>query len=242
MSLNQNILIVDDHEEIRELVQRFLQQHGFNATTAENATEMKKLLQENHFDLIVLDIMLPDEDGLSICKSLRSSNNQIPIIMLTAVADDSDLIIGLELGADDYITKPFNPRELLARIRAVLRRFEEQNNNKTIESQKKYYYFSNCYLDTNKRILHNQQEDSINLSTAEFNLLLTFIQHPQTTLSRDQLLDLARGRESQLFDRSIDTLISRLRRKLKILEPSEELIKTVWGGGYCFICEVTSND
>ncbi len=238
--MNQpNILIVDDHEDIRELVQRFLSQHGFKTTTAENAEEMRKCMEKENFQLLVLDVMMPGEDGLSVCRNLRSAGNNIPIIMLTAMSEDTDLIVGLELGADDYITKPFNPRELLARIKAVLRR-SELNEENVKPSTIKYYHFNGWTLDIRKRELINPTGSCISISTAEFELLSTFMQHPNETLSRDQLLDLARGREAQVFDRSIDTLISRLRRKLNSVANDDiEFIKTVWGGGYCFIGDVT---
>ena len=243
MNSMQHILIVDDHEDIRDLVKRFLEQHGFLATAAKDGAEMRILMNEEEFQLIVLDLMMPGEDGFSICKSLRASGNNIPIIMLTAMNEDTDMIVGLELGADDYLTKPFNPRELLARIKAVLRRTELSNESSsdTIKKNKtiKHYYFEEWTLDLTKRELKDKSNTIITLSTAEFQLLLTFLQHPQKTLSRDQLLDLARGRGSQVFDRSIDTLISRLRRKLK--PENSELIKTVWGGGYCFIGDVTND-
>ncbi len=237
MNHTAHILVVDDHADIRELVQRFLEKHGFTASTAENGTEMRKLMQTENFDLIVLDIMMPGEDGLTICRSLREAGNKIPIIMLTAMNEDTDLIVGLELGADDYLTKPFNPRELLARIRAVLRRTDNVKEPEDQPTNIKFYNFSNWTLDMNKRELYDANGSLVDLSTAEFELLTTFLRHPQKTLSRDQLLDLARGREAQVFVRSIDTLVSRLRRKLKNSD-NAELIKTVWGGGYCFISEV----
>lgn len=241
MNSIQHILVVDDHEDIRDLVKRFLEQHGFMATTAEDGKQMRELLSKQQFQLIVLDLMMPGEDGLSICKSLRASGNNIPIIMLTAMNEDTDLIVGLELGADDYLTKPFNPRELLARIKAVLRRTEliDVNQSSSLKPNIKHFYFDEWDLNLQKRELTDKSGTVIALSTAEFELLSTFLHHPQETLSRDQLLDLARGREAQIFDRSIDTLISRLRRKLK--PENAELIKTVWGGGYCFVGEVTND-
>ena len=185
--------------------------------------------------------MLPKEDGLSICRKLRENGNNVPIIMLTAMIGETDKIIGLELGADDYLTKPFNPRELLARVKAVLRR---SDNIQKTETQKtlKHYFFDQWTLDVLKRELIDPNKTIISLSTAEYELLITFLQHPHETLSRDQLLDQARGREAQVFDRSIDTLISRLRKKLKTENDNcNEIIKTVWGGGYCFIAEVTND-
>ena len=241
MTESVNILVVDDHADIRELIKRFLDQHCFNTFTACDGDEMRAILKNNHIDLIVLDLMLPKEDGLSICRKLRENGNNEPIIMLTAMIGETDKIIGLELGADDYLTKPFNPRELLARIKAVLRR---SDNIQKTETQKtlKHYFFDQWTLDVLKRELIDPNKTIISLSTAEYELLITFLQHPHETLSRDQLLDQARGREAQVFDRSIDTLISRLRKKLKTENDNcNEIIKTVWGGGYCFIAEVTND-
>ena len=241
MTESVNILVVDDHADIRELIKRFLDQHCFNTFTACDGDEMRAILKNNHIDLIVLDLMLPKEDGLSICRKLRENGNNVPIIMHTAMIGETDKIIGLELGADDYLTKPFNPRELLARIKAVLRR---SDNIQKTETQKtlKHYFFDQWTLDVLKRELIDPNKTIISLSTAEYELLITFLQHPHETLSRDQLLDQARGREAQVFDRSIDTLISRLRKKLKTEnDNSNEIIKTVWGGGYCFIAEVTND-
>ncbi len=241
MTESVNILVVDDHADIRELIKRFLDQHCFNTFTACDGDEMRAILKNNHIDLIVLDLMLPKEDGLSICRKLRENGNNVPIIMLTAMIGETDKIIGLELGADDYLTKPFNPRELLARIKAVLRR---SDNIQKTETQKtlKHYFFDQWTLDVLKRELIDPNKTIISLSTAEYELLITFLQHPHETLSRDQLLDQARGRAAQVFDRSIDTLISRLRKKLKTENDNcNEIIKTVWGGGYCFIAEVTND-
>ncbi len=238
-----NILVVDDHADIRELIKRFLDQHCYNTFTACDGEEMRSILKDNQIDLIVLDLMLPKEDGLSICRKLRENGNNVPIIMLTAMIGETDKIIGLELGADDYLTKPFNPRELLARIKAVLRRSEgNQKQGQDNKKPLKHYFFNGWTLDVLKRELIDSDKTIISLSTAEYELLITFLQHPQETLSRDQLLDLARGREAQVFDRSIDTLISRLRKKLKTEnDTGNEIIKTVWGGGYCFIAEVTDD-
>lgn len=241
MTESVNILVVDDHADIRELIKRFLDQHCFNTFTACDGDEMRAILKNNHIDLIVLDLMLPKEDGLSICRKLRENGNNVPIIMLTAMIGETDKIIGLELGADDYLTKPFNPRELLARIKAVLRRSDNIQKTETKKTLK-HYFFDQWTLDVLKRELIDPNKTIISLSTAEYELLITFLQHPHETLSRDQLLDQARGREAQVFDRSIDTLISRLRKKLKTENDNcNEIIKTVWGGGYCFIAEVTND-
>ncbi len=235
---NPLIAVVDDHKDIRDLVKRFLEQHGCQAVTANDGGELDVIINKQKPDLIVLDVMLPGEDGLSICKRLRGQGNSTPIIILTAMTDDTDRIVGLEIGADDYLSKPFNPRELLARIRAVLRRVHNTDNTSN-EKSIKFYHFSNQTLDVQKRELTDGTGALISLSTAEYDLLITFLSHPLETLSRDKLLDLARGRTAQVFDRSIDTLVSRLRKKLKTNAENTEFIKTVWGGGYCFTADVT---
>lgn len=233
------ILIVDDHEDIRELVKRFLDQHGFPTLTACDGPDMRLKLANNPIDLIILDIMMPGEDGFSLCKELRHKGITIPVIMLTAMTDDTEMIVGLEIGADDYLTKPFNPRELLARIKAVLRRTQNTNSSTYENRELNTYLFANRKLNINKReLISLENKHPISLSTAEYELLIVFLTHPQITLSRDQLLDWARGRSSQVYDRSIDTLISRLRKKLRETGKEDDLIKTVWGGGYCFASKV----
>jgi two-component system, OmpR family, response regulator len=232
-----HILVVDDHADIRDLLKRFLEQHGYRVSCARDGREMKKLLEHSTIQLIVLDLMLPGEDGLTLCRELRV-HSTIPIVMLTAMGEDMDRIIGLEMGADDYLAKPFNPRELLARIKAVLRR-SGPSEEPLIEESIARYYFAQWQLDMARRELIDRAGISISLSTAEYDLLKVFLERPQRVLSRDQLLDLARGREAQAFDRAIDTQVSRLRRKLEQDAKNPELIKTVWGGGYLFAAEVT---
>jgi two-component system, OmpR family, response regulator len=232
-----HILVVDDHADIRDLLKRFLEQHGYRVSCARDGREMKKLLEHSTIQLIVLDLMLPGEDGLTLCRELRA-HSAIPIVMLTAMGEDMDRIIGLEMGADDYLGKPFNPRELLARIKAVLRR-SGPSEETHIEERIAHYYFAQWQLDMARRELIDSAGISISLSTAEYDLLKVFLERPQRVLSRDQLLDLARGREAQAFDRAIDTQVSRLRRKLEQDAKNPELIKTVWGGGYLFAAEVT---
>jgi len=231
-----HLLIVDDHYEIRELLQRFLIQYQYRVSVAKDGKEMKRCLSESKIDLIVLDLMLPGEDGLSLCRGLRASST-IPIIMLTAMSDEMDKIIGLEMGADDYLSKPFNPRELLARIKAVLRRVNTLSP--PASSDLKHHHFSRWSLDVHKRELTDQAGVMVVLSSAEFDLLRVFIAHPQRVLSREQLLDLSKGREGGVYDRSIDTLISRLRKKLEIDVKHPEILITIWGGGYQFTPEVT---
>lgn len=231
-----HILVVDDHSEIRDLLKRFLEQHGMRVSCARDGREMKKLLEEREFDLLVLDLMLPGEDGLTLCRELRVKSN-LPIIMLTAMGEETDRIIGLEMGADDYLAKPFNPRELLARIKAVMRR-TQADQQPVAETLSRDLRFDRWLLDINRRELIDEDGVGLSLSTAEFDLLKVFLERPQRVLSRDQLLDLARGREAVAFDRAIDTLVSRLRRKLERDPKNPELIKTIWGGGYLFAADV----
>ncbi|SIR12695.1 response regulator [Aeromonas veronii] len=234
---NTHILVVDDHSEIRDLLKRFLEQHGLRVSCARDGKEMKRLLEEREFDLLVLDLMMPGEDGLTLCRELRFKSN-LPIIMLTAMGEETDRIIGLEMGADDYLAKPFNPRELLARIKAVMRRTQVETQPAT-ETLTRDLRFDRWLLDVNRRELVDEDGVGLSLSTAEFDLLKVFLERPQRVLSRDQLLDLARGREAVAFDRAIDTLVSRLRRKLERDPKNPELIKTIWGGGYMFSADVT---
>lgn len=232
-----HILVVDDEQEIRELLARYLRQHGYLCSLAADGAAMERVLARSDIDLIVLDLMLPGEDGLALCRKLRGHSN-LPVIMLTAMGDETDRIIGLEMGADDYIAKPFSPRELLARIKAVIRRANALPERHGVRATPNRLRFDQWLLDSNKRELIDAQGVTLSLSTAEFDLLSAFVEHPQRVLSRDQLLDLARGRDSQLFDRSIDTLVSRLRRKLERDPKKPQLIKTVWGGGYMFTSDI----
>ena len=232
-----HILVVDDHSEIRDLLKRFLEQHGMRVSCARDGKEMKRLLDEREFDLLVLDLMMPGEDGLTLCRELRVKS-RLPIIMLTAMGEETDRIIGLEMGADDYLSKPYNPRELLARIKAVMRRTQAESLP-VPETLTRDLRFDRWLLDVNRRELVDEEGVGMSLSTAEFDLLKVFLERPQRVLSRDQLLDLARGREAVAFDRAIDTLVSRLRRKLERDPKNPELIKTIWGGGYLFAADVT---
>lgn len=228
-----HILIVDDHRELRDLVSRVLTKEGFRVSAAAGGRAMRQVLADSRIDLILLDLMLPGEDGLSLCRTLRAESN-IPIIMLTAKGDELDRVIGLEMGADDYLPKPFGSRELIARIRAVLRRTTDNASTAKPATRPKQYQFDRWRLDTGARELIRDDGTTLPLSTGEYDLLIVFVERPQRVLSRDQLLDLARGRAAGSFDRSIDTQVSRLRRKLE-LDPSEpKIIKTVWGGGYMF--------
>lgn len=236
MNAQTHVLIIDDHAELRELVQRFLTDHGYRTSTAANGQEMKKVLADAAIDLIVLDLMMPGEDGLTLCRNLRAESD-IPIIMLTAMGEETDRIIGLEMGADDYLAKPFNPRELLARIKSVLRRSGTFQQRAPQESPDKIHFLGWTLLPSARELIDNDQV-LVPLSTAEFALLMAFASRPGRVLSRDQLLDLARGRDTHAFDRSVDTLVSRLRRKLGDDPRSPQIIKTIRGGGYLFAPEV----
>ncbi len=232
MSATPHILIVDDDSEIRDLLGRFLDKHGLRVTTVEDGRAMQRVLDTGRVDLIVLDLMLPGEDGLTLCRNLRA-RSRIPVIMLTAMGEETDRIIGLEMGADDYLSKPFNPRELLARIRAVLRRAELEPIVGMTDGDS-VFEFAGWSLDTATRELQRADGVMMPLSGGEFELLAAFAMHPKRILSRDQLLDLARGREAQPFDRSIDVQVSRLRRKIEPDPQEPALIKTVRNGGYMF--------
>jgi two-component system OmpR family response regulator len=232
-----HILIVDDHREIRDLVARALGKEGFRVSVAADGRAMRKILADARIDLILLDLMLPGEDGLSLCRSLRAQS-RIPIIMLTAKGDEVDRVIGLEMGADDYLPKPFGSRELIARIRAVLRRSQEPPSAQS-STRAKQYRFDRWRLDTGSRELLRDDGVALPLSTGEFDLLIVLVERPQRVLNRDQLLDLARGRAASALDRSIDTQVSRLRRKLEQDPSDPKIIKTVWGGGYMFTPAVT---
>ena len=232
-AMSAHILIVDDDREIRDLTGRYLRKHGFRVDSAADAKEMDRLLRDGRFDLIVLDLMLPGEDGLSICRRLRAAT-RIPIVMLTAVAEDTDRIIGLEIGADDYLTKPFNPRELLARIRAVLRRAE----GPLPHPEGGTLVFAGWRLDPARRELRDPDGVLVELTAGGFDLLAAFVERPRRVLSRDRLLDLTKGRDAQPFDRSIDVQVSRLRRKIEADPKKPEVIKTVRSGGYIFTLPV----
>ncbi|WP_191062353.1 response regulator [Geminicoccus harenae] len=231
-----HIAVVDDHRDIRDLVGRYLAQHGYRVSVAENGTALRRLLERSAPDLVILDIMMPGEDGLSLCRHLRGTT-EVPIIFLTAMVEDTDRIVGLELGADDYLTKPFNPRELLARIKAVLRRVNSLPPQR-IKLKARMLSFDRWMLNVGRRELVDGDGVAVPLSTAEFRLLTAFLDHAGLILSRDQLLDLTVGRAADSFDRSIDNQVSRLRKKIELDPKNPMLIKTHWGGGYSFMAEV----
>jgi two-component system OmpR family response regulator len=230
-----HVLVVDDHPEIRELVERHLSREGFRVDAAADGKGMWRVLGGARIDLIVLDLMLPGEDGLSLCRRLRAepATAAIPIIMLTAKGDEIDRVVGLEMGADDYMAKPFSARELIARIRAVLRRARATEPGPATDGAARCL-FGGWTLDLGRRHLEAADGTIVPLSTGEYDLLSVFLQRPGRVLNRDQLLDLTRGRAAAPFDRSIDTQVSRLRKKIEPDPKEPELIKTVWGGGYLF--------
>ena len=226
------ILIVDDDREIRELLSRFLTKHGYRVETVPDGLRMWRALDAHVVDLIVLDLMLPGEDGLVLCQKLRAQSTK-PVIMLTAIGEDTDRIVELELGADDYVAKPFNPRELLARIKAVLRRVDYAATD-IKRKRPTVFGFKGWRLDVAKRELYSPDQVLIPLTAGEYNLLVAFVEHPQQVLSRDQLLELTKGYRAAPFDRSVDVQLSRLRRKIEVNPKAPTIIKTVRGGGYLF--------
>lgn len=233
-----HIVVVDDHGDIRDLVRQYLEQQGYKVTAVESGSALRRLLEKQTADLIVLDVMMPGEDGLSVCRHVRASAG-IPIIFLTAMTDDTDRIIGLELGADDYLVKPFNPRELLARIRAVLRRSANPSMS-IVAANTKNLRVGPWRVNLGRQEISGDDGVGIPLSSAEFRLLKVFIERPGLVLSREQLLDLTVGRTADIFDRSIDNQVSRLRKKIEGNPKNPTIIKTHWGGGYSLSAEVAS--
>jgi len=228
------ILIVDDDARIRELLGRYLAQEGFEVTVAEDGKALNRVLLHDTVDLIVLDLMMPGEDGLSICRRLRASNDQTPIIMLTAKSEDVDRIVGLEVGADDYLVKPFNPRELLARIHAVLRRRPPQEAPGAPAADDQVVVFGPFNFNLGTRILQKGSEE-LPLTTGEFAMLKALVRHPRQPMTREKLALLVRGREFEPFDRSLDVQISRLRKLVEDDATVPHYIQTVWGIGYVFV-------
>ena len=228
------IVIVDDDTRIRDLLRRFLSQEGFDVLLAEDGRALDRILNRESIDLVVLDLMLPGEDGLSICKRLRAAGNKTPVIMLTAKGEDEDRISGLQIGADDYLGKPFNPRELLARIRAVLRRRPTGELPGAPSTEDEVITFAQFKLDLGARSLSKAGVD-MPLTTGEFAMLKALARHPRQSLTRDKLAQLARGREFEPFDRSLDVQISRLRKMIEVDPSTPKIIQTVWGVGYVFV-------
>jgi len=240
MDTLSHILVVDDDRDIRGLLAEYLDANGFKTLTATNGNEMRKTLEESRVDLIVLDLTLPGEDGLTLCRDLRSRST-VPVIMLTARGEPLDRILGLEMGADDYLAKPFEPRELFARIRSVLRRTQALPPNMALP-QAKALHFSGWTLDLTARHLLNPDGIVVALSGAEFRMLKVFLEHPNRVLNRDQLLELTQGREADPFDRAVDLQISRLRQKLGDDARTPTIIKTVRNEGYVLATTVNTEN
>jgi two-component system, OmpR family, phosphate regulon response regulator OmpR len=228
------ILVVDDDARLRELLNRYLSEQGFAVRTVADGNDMNRWLARERYDLLILDLMLPGEDGLSICRRLRGLGEKLPIIMLTAKGDDVDRIVGLEIGADDYLPKPFNPRELVARIQAVLRRVPAVQPPGAPSAEQQVVTFGDFKLNLATRSLM-RGNSNVPLTTGEFALLKVLVQHPRSPLSRDKLMELARGREFGALDRSIDVQVSRLRKLIEADPAKPAFIQTVWGFGYVFI-------
>jgi two-component system OmpR family response regulator len=236
MNAAPHLLIVDDDKELCSLLSKFLSRHGYRVSIAHSGDQMASVLDGARVSLVILDLMLPGEDGLALCRRLRATSS-LPIIMLTAMGDEVDRIIGLEMGADDYLAKVANPRELLARVRAVLRRAGASEAG-TPADQKRVLEFAGWRLDVTHRQLYSAKNAMVPLRAGEFDLLLAFAERPRRVLSRDQLLDLSRGRSASVFDRSIDVQVSRLRRKIEPDPKEPTLIKTVRSGGYILAANV----
>ena len=235
-----HILVVDDHRDIRDLLARYLRKNGLRVTVSENAAAARQVLAAGAIDLAVLDVMMPGEDGLSLTRSLREGA-RVPVILLTAMGEETDRIVGLEVGADDYVVKPFNPRELLARIRAVLRRAQALPTSREPTSANRLR-FSGWTADLDRREIVGEDGVAVPLSTGEFRMLAAFLERPGMVLNRDQLLDITRGRSAVPFDRSVDNQVSRLRRKIEPDPANPTLITTVRGDGYRFTARVERDD
>jgi two-component system OmpR family response regulator len=233
-----HVVVVDDDYDIRTSLAKYLRKHGFKVSVAAHGDELDQILSTTNAELLILDIMMPGDDGLSICKRVQQAST-VPIIFLTALGEDTDRIVGLELGADDYVSKPFNPRELLARIKSVLRR-SQMLPSRPMQS-KGLVTFDRWRFNFSRKEIIGPDDIAIRLSSGEHLLLVSLIEHAGITLSRDQLLDLTKGREAQLFDRSIDNVISRLRRKLEVDPKNPKIILTQWGNGYLFAADLVSD-
>lgn len=241
MTNNKQVLVIDDDQAIRELLAEYLSKNNFDVITAEDGREMDKQLLTHKPDLIILDIMLPGDDGFILCQRIRQTSH-VPIIMLTANSDEMDRVLGLEIGADDYIAKPFSPRELLARIKALLRRtqFASEENKTSVKSR--YLLFSNWKLDTKQHILIDENNEEISLTGADFQLLTLFLENTNSAISRDQICQALHGRDAFANERGIDVHLSRLRQCLKDDAKSPKIIKTIRGAGYVFIADVSEKN
>ncbi|MCJ2184135.1 response regulator [Novosphingobium sp. 1949] len=228
------LLLVDDEAALREPLGDYLSRQGFAVTQASSAAEARSILRDEKPDLVLLDIMMPGEDGLSFCRHLVEAQD-VPVIFLTARGEATDRIVGLEIGADDYVVKPFEPRELVARIRSVLRR---ASRGAQPAPENEAFVFESWKLDPLKRRLTDAEGAVVAISSVEFRLLMAFLEHPRQVLDRDRLLDMVQGREAHLFDRAVDNQVSRLRRKIEVDSRNPQLIQTVWGGGYMLAADV----
>jgi two-component system OmpR family response regulator len=240
-SVNESlrILVVDDDREIRDLISRFLSKHGYKVVAVRDGKEMAAAFAAGKVDIIVLDLMLPGRGGLELCRDIRA-HSAVPILMLTAMGEETDRIVGLEMGADDYLAKPFSPRELLARIRAILRRTvaAPAQAPSAAQSANRRLRFAGWVLDLARRRLEAPDGVIVDLTSGEYDLLAAFVEHPQRVLTRDQLLDFARGRDATPFDRSVDVQVSRVRRKIEADPKAPAMIVTVRGDGYLFTPDV----
>ncbi len=232
-----HLLLVDDERSIREPLAAYLTKQGFRVTQAGDAESARTRLTAYAIDLVILDIMMPGEDGLSLCRHIAATSD-VPVILLTARTEETDRIVGLEMGADDYVVKPFSPRELATRVKVILRR-ATAGGARQHAPEANAYAFAGWVLKSGERALVDREGVSVPLSTGEYNLLVALVTRPRQVLTRDQLLDLTQGREAAAFDRAVDNQVSRLRRKIEADAKSPELIKTVWGGGYTLAAEVT---
>ncbi|WP_291075326.1 response regulator [Hyphomonas sp.] len=232
----EHILVIDDDRDIREDLKSYLGDNGFRVSTAENAAAARRAIHTEEPDLILLDVMMPGEDGVSLCRSIVRLTT-IPIVFISARTDEIDRIVGLEVGADDYVCKPFNPRELLARIRSVLRRTNGHDRQMTPEKTR-YFEFDRWTLDTAKRTMTRDDGVVVSLSSGEFQLLTIFIARPQIVLSRERIVELSHAEGADVFDRSVDSQVSRFRKKIERDPKNPEIIQTVWGGGYVFAADV----
>lgn len=228
------LLLVDDEAALREPLGEYLSRQGFEVAQSASAAEARNRLREGRFDLVLLDIMMPGEDGLSLCRHLIEARD-VPVIFLTARGEATDRIVGLEIGADDYVVKPFEPRELVARIRSVLRR---ASRSAAPGLDNEVFLFEGWQLDPLKRRLIDPEGAVVAISSVEFRLLMAFLEHPRQVLNRDRLLDMVQGREAHLFDRAVDNQVSRLRRKIEVDSRNPQIIQTVWGGGYMLATDV----
>ncbi len=235
--MSYSILLVDDEASLRVPLAEYLIKQGFRIQQASDASEARSLINAYDFDIILLDIMMPGEDGLSFCRHVRE-RTEIPIIFISAKTEETERIIGLELGADDYVTKPFSPRELVARIKVILRR-SGNSQSKVRSGSNPIYQFFGWTLKTSQRSLTDKDGVSVSLSSGEFQMLVALLSRAGIVLNRDQLLDITQGRDAHAFDRAVDNQISRLRRKIESDPKNPEIIKTIWGGGYVLAAEVT---